>query len=603
MNNTSPEIPSTRDAAFRGRGALVTRPLPVPAEVPQSQVRRWELFAPVLNSCVAAAIDTARATLLEDAEGTLSEERRRLSFLAARELGARLEGLAGHTSAALVRLYLDPQELASAWRSEVGSFGLQQLSERLARAHGSSLVALGRRLHGSQCTALDMAERLAGLLTAAIDGERLSAHARNVVCTFYARHLENVLPGIAGRLAEPRDTSEETTRRNARDDDTVRAPIVPAEGRSSAVIAPRPVMEALRDAQLLALENDPITDLVALVCERLATTRAPYDPVAADRCIDAIDDIDRQIAAVSALGTLPRLVMHALHRLRPVLVQAALVHGARDPWLDALVGALCHGSLDLEERLDPRAELLDEICGDVLACYRGIDGELAVLVDDAVARLRQMNGRLGEIRHRARARALADRRRAAARSAADAICERLARRADLRPFLASAWHTALLQAHVRYGMASSAWQRMQTLGQTLLMADGNAFRRLRPALADALGLSIAESVTIEQHLDALQRTLDEPADPTILPSGAEVDTAGLDLTPIADAHPWLLADGGRRWLLVQPREGAGEVLLTDARARTLEWRSAEVLRREIASGTARPLISSDALNAWMVGRV
>lgn len=580
-------------------GALVTRPVPVPEALPSTMARRWELFAPVLQSCVIASVDAARRALLDDAEGTLSESRRSLSFHGAREIGARQEHLPAATSQALLQLFSEPNELAASWRSDVGSFALHQLSERLTRSNAAGLDALGRRLHGAAPSEpVLMAERLAGLLNSAVRGSELSNHARNVLCTFFARHLESVLPGLAGLSTRPAATAEapveDLTERRSRAVPAARPPVPPCD-------APRPVLEALRALQLEALEQEH--DFDAWLCSRvrvaLAAERVPYDVDAAERALGVIETSEQRFAALEEEATRPPLLLRALRRLRPVMALVSLRGSDQQSAMDSLLAALTQDCMDLESRSDPRTEALDEICGDVLACYRGETGELQRIAEETAARMRPIVSRQQEIRQRARSRALADRRRNAAKRAADAICERLSNRPELRPFIAEGWHAALVQAHIRFGADSAPWRRMLALGQSLLTAGSDDLAALRPALADALGMALAETMAVEQRLDALQRSLEQPADPTVLPSGVTGEPAPRDLSPLPDARPWLLADGRRRWLLVQPRDGDGEVLMADARAQKLQWYPVEALRSDFDAGRARLLTGAALMALWM----
>ena len=582
---------------LRRPGMLTAQPVPVPDELDAAQGRRWELFAPTLQACVVNAAMTARETLLEDAQRTPSETRRRLSFLAARELGAVAPSLREQSVAALVRLFVDVDSLARSWQSEVGAFALQQLCERLARTQTAALVAMSERLaNGEPCSAEEMAARLAGLLAAATGSDALSAHARNVVCAFYAQNLEAVLPGLSGRSSAPgavlpAGAGAPTPR--------VRGVAPAPMANQQADRIPRPVLDALRHAQLEALEEAPAVDLGELVESRLRVSRAPRDARDVERALGIIRREQARIEALCRDGVLPPLLATSLRQLAPVVARARLAPGgARHAELDTLIGALLHGTLDLAGGDDPRVELVERIRGDILACFRGDASELSELVDEAVSRLTALNRRQLEIRNRARTRALVDRRRQAARTAADRVCQRLTLREGLQPFLDLGWHSALVQAHIRYGADSIAWRRMLGLGQSLLTSDRSQLLRLRPALADALSLAIAESTSIEERLDALESTLETSAEPTLLPSGGTLE-ANFDARPIDADAPLLMEDGSRCWLLVQPREGAGQVLIADALARRMEWLEADALRVRLASGKVRPLHCAALLDVWM----
>lgn len=591
------QLPESASGSPRRRGMLTAQPVPVPEELDAAQGRRWELFAPTLNACVVTAAQTARETLLEDAQRTTSETRRRLSFLAARELGNTVATLREQTIGALVRLFVDVDSLARSWQSEVGAFALQQLCERLVRTQQAPLVAMSERLaNGKPCSADEMAARLAGLLAAAIDSDGLSAHARNVICAFYAQNLESVLPGLSGQHAAPGMPSAAGARPSAPRADGARR----SDGRPAGPERiPRPVLDALRHAQLEALEDAPPVDLVELVRSRLRDSRAPRNAEDVERAMSIIATEQQRIEAICRDGTLPPLLATSLRQLAPVVARARLAPGGeRHPEIDTLVGALLHGALDLAGGEDPRAELVERIRGDILACFRGDTGELTELVDEAIARLTALNGRQLEIRNRARTRALVERRRQAARNAADRVCQRLAVREGLQPFLELAWHSALVQAHIRYGADSIPWRRMLGLGQALLTSDRAQLLRLRPALADALSLAIAETTLIEERLDALECAVENASEPTLLPSGGTLE-ANFDARPLDADAPLLMEDGSRCWLLVQPRQGSGQVLIADALARRMEWLAADDLRARLGSGRVRTLHSEALLETWM----
>jgi hypothetical protein len=141
---------------------------------------------------------------------------------------------------------------------------------------------------------------------------------------------------------------------------------------------------------------------------------------------------------------------------------------------------------------------------------------------------------------------------------------------------------------------------MLDLGQELLVADPAGLQRLRPALVDALDLTEPDPTRVEQALDALARSLEQPADPTILPDGAPGPASSRDLSSLPDAHPLLLADGRRRWLQVQPEEGAGQVLLMDALALLPEWLRGDDLRVELEAGRVSVLDPDAVLTSWLL---
>ena len=579
----------------RRRPGLVVRPLPVPAELGSTAGRRWELFAPVLHACLLATVETARTALLEDAERTAAPERRRLSFVAARELTTLSASVPTRATAALVRLFDVPEELETGWQIRVGAFSLQQLTERLQRRDRAALSALARRLHGPPgCSAAQMAARLAGLLAATLDCEHCSAHGRNVAGAFFARHLEDVLPGLAGRssastagpspsrVPAPQARSQEPVRER-------RAPL------------PVPIARALTRAQLEALEAIPSPPLLeARVRAALETSPAPVDAEDCRRLLERIPVLDARLERMTTRRELPQPLQDALLRLHPVLVHAHLTSGNRDPD-DAtdLVTGLVRGCLDLEPGLgDPRETLVEELVGDLLACYVGRPADLGPVVQEALARLARLQSRQQQIRRRGRERASADRRRDRAREAAAAASDRLAQRQDLAGFIRGPWHRALMQAHLRFGPESTLWTRMLGLGQELLVADAAALERLRPALVDALDLTEPDPTRVEQTLDDLARSLEQPAEPTLLPSGTPGPASSRNPSPLPDAHPLLAAEGGRRWLLVQPQEGAGQVLLMDALALLPEWVRADDLRAGIDSGEVSVLDPDGVLTDW-----
>ncbi|MDZ7826612.1 MAG: hypothetical protein U5R48_12020 [Gammaproteobacteria bacterium] len=364
---------------------------------------------------------------------------------------------------------------------------------------------------------------------------------------------------------------------------------------------PVPIAGALTRAQLEALEATPSPPLLeARVRSALETSPAPVDAEDCRRLLERIPVLDARLERMTTRRELSQPLQDALLRLHPVLVHAHLTSGNRDPD-DAtdLVTGLVRGCLDLEPGLgDPRETLVEELVGDLLACYVGRPADLGPVVEEALARLQHLQSRQQQIRRRGRERASADRRRDRAREAAAAASDRLAQRRDLAGFIRGPWHRALMQAHLRFGPESALWTRMLELGQELLVADAAALERLRPALVDALGLTEPDPTRVEQTLDDLARSLEQPAEPTVLPSGAPAPASSRDLSPLPDADPLLLADGRRRWLLVQPEEGAGQVLLMDALALLPEWVRADDLRAGIDSGQVSVLDPDEVLADW-----
>jgi hypothetical protein len=567
--------------------------MPAPPELSGNAARRYELFAPALHACLHEAVEGAAADLFEDADRTRADDRRRLSFDAARALAAVRPTLRHRIEDALLRLFSDPDGLTAEWPGEVGAFTLEQLVDRLHRGHAETLEALGRRLHGRpdggrpgvRADAGAMAAQLAGLLAAVCAAGTLPSHARNVACAHFGRRLDAVLPALAGAPA-PRRT--DTDRRTA--------PLVPAGEPLAVRSVPRPVVDGLVSAQREALEGR-IPGALARRCRRAVDgSAARFDARAADRAVEALAEDDALVDALGRRGELPPPLREALARLAPVLARSHLQHGRPNARTTALVRALVDDLADLtSDARDPRHELLDDLCGDLLARYTGDEAGFAELVEGVRERLADARRRLGEIRRRARDRALMERRREAAREAADRICRRLAARDELRTFLDEAWHGALLQAHLRYGPEAAPWRRMLVLGQGLLTADRRALATLRPALADALSLAVADAPEAERVLDALAERLGAGLDPTVLPAGRPEPTDAADRSPLPDHHAWRLEDGRRRWLLVQPEEGHGQVLLSDPLARRLEWMPAAALREAIERGAARPLSAAALL--------
>ncbi|MEE4297796.1 MAG: DUF1631 family protein [Pseudomonadales bacterium] len=573
--------------------ALVARPLPAPEEFDATLRRRWALFAPALAACLRETLNRATDLLFEEADQAQANDRRRLAFDSARELAALARRLGQRDRDALVRLFVEPAELAACWQAETGAFALGQSAERLLRAHGDALVALHRRLHGHACAnGRPMADQLAGLLAATVGAEALSAHGRNVLCATWCRRLEGVLPGLAGASrsssgtaalgAPPRLVAERATK----------------EGGPRRVV-PRPVLDALTRAQLQGLEGATDADLRATVASSLATSRTPFDPAEADRALRMIREESDALALLRRDDRLPRATAQALGAVAPVLARAhceyAPPHAAALGFLEVVVGA----TLDLGETArDPRHQLLEDVSGDVLARFRGDVADLEELTEEAREQLVPLLERQLELRRRTRERALADRRRLQARNAADAVCAHLSARSELVPFLDQAWRGALVQAHLRYGQDSVPWRRMLVIGQTLLTARRMDLPELRPSIADALSLALPDAVEVEARVDSLYVALRKP--------GVEVQESIQATLPAvrasdrvhADALPWLLADGRRRWLLVQGQDGAGEVLLCDALGREVEWMDAAAFDAAVDAGEARPLVPKEVLGPY-----
>lgn len=589
--NASTDRVIMRTTSERRPDALVARPLPAPEEFDATVRRRWTLFAPALAACLRESLDRAAELLFEEADQAQANDRRRLAFASAKELASLARRLGDRDRSALVDLFVDPEALADSWQSETGAFALGQSAERLFRVHGDALVALHRRLHGHECAdGQPMANQLAGLLAATVRAEELSAHGRNVLCTTWARRLESVLPGLAGA---GRSSATAPIAAPLLKDDRL-----PGEDGPRRLV-PRPVLDALTRAQLQALEGTNEVDLRATIASSLATSRTPFDPAAADLALRMIREECDALAVLGRDDRLPRATRRALESAAPVLARLhceyAPPHASVLRFLELIVG----GTLDLGDTTrDPRHQLLEDIAGDVLARFRGDVADLEELTDEAAEQFAPVLERQLGLRRRARERALADRRRLQARNAAESICEHLSARRDLVPFLEQSWRGALIQAHLRYGQDSIPWRRMIVLGETLLTARRMDLPELRPSIADALSLVIPDAVEVETRIDGLYVALRKP--------GVEAEqTVEATLPPAVPSDrdhpselPWLLADGRRRWLVVQGREGAGEVLLCDALGRQVEWMDAFAFDAAVDAGEARRLVPTELLEPY-----
>ena len=574
-------IPGSR--APLGKETLVARPLPAPDEFDAARRRRWELFAPALAACLREALQRASEALFDEAGDTPAGDRRRLAFASATELAGRAQTLDARCRSALVRLFVDPNGLAEAWQAEVGAFALGQCAERLLRSRSDALIGLHRRLHRESIgDPAPVADMLAGLLAATFETERLSAHARNVLCTVWSRRLETVLPGLAGALGGAQRDPENTHREDGTDATAAAAPAGDA--------VPRPVLDALTRLQLLALEQPLKRDLAGQVVTHLASTRIPFDTAAAERALAAIRDEDARLGALCDDAACPAALAHVLPGLAPVLARVHCEYRPPHPGVVRLLNLLLTQTMDLgDDARDPRRQLLEDVVGDVLARFRGEPSDLDELFLDAASQLDDVTRRQQELRKRARDRALAERRRAHARRDADTICERLSTRDDLVPFVERAWRSALTQAHLRYGPDSVPWRRMLVLGQALLTAERADLATLRPSLADALSLVVTDAVEVEGTLDMLAAGLRAPGATVSLPTVRGTVPDGRARGVHRDDFPWRLEDGRRRWLLVQARDGGDEVLLGDALGRTLEWMSGEAFDAGVDAGRIVPL--------------
>lgn len=572
--------------------ALVARPLPAPEEFDSALRRRWALFAPALAACLRETLERASEVLFEEADQTEAQDRRRLAFASATELAGLARTLDGRCRSALVRLFVDPEGLATGWQSEIGAFALGQSTERLQRSHGPALLALHRRLHEQDCADdASAADQLAGLLAATFETRDLSAHGRNVLCATWCRRLERVLPGLAG-----------AQRSSARTSGSAPGPLgasPPASDGGPRRLVPRPVLDALTRAQLQALEGPAAADLGARIATWLASSRSPFDPAAADRALRVIRAEADALATLRGDDHLPSATGRALTAVAPVLARVhceyAPPHAATLRFVELLLGA----TLDLEDDArDPRHQLLEDVAGDVLARFRGDVADLLELTEDASEQLAPMLSRQRELRRRSRDRALIERRREHARRAADRICERLSARNDLVPFVERAWRGALTQAHMRYGPDSVPWRRMLILGQALLTARRAQLPELRPSIADALSLALPDAVEVETTLDELAETLRGPGADTEM-GQAQDNLAASDAQRVhREDLPWRLQDGRRRWLVVQARDGGGEVLVCDALGRDPEWLDAEAFDAAVEAGDIRPLDPAPLLERY-----
>lgn len=581
-----------RTLSDRRAEALVARPLPAPEEFDGPLRRRWTLFAPALAACLRETLDRASEQLFEEADQTQANDRRRLAFASATELAALGRTLDSRSRSALMRLFVDPLGLTEAWQSRTGAFALGQSVERLGRGHGPALAALHERLHDrEEEEPHGMADQLAGLLDATFDAAELSAHGRNVLCTTWCHRLESILPGLAGarRSGSAKTTSRPTPRKDG----------ASASDGGPRRLAPRPVLDALTRAQLQALEGPATTDLGTRIATRLAASRSPFDQSAADRALREIRAEAEVLAALAEDERVPRATGEALVSVAPVLARVHCEYAPPHAAALRFVGLLLSATIDLgDDGRDPRHMMLDDIAGDVLARFRGDVGDLLELTEDAREPLGALTDRQQELRRRARERALVERRREHARRATDLICERLSTRSELVSFVERAWRSALTQAHLRYGPDSVPWRRMLVLGQALLTARRRDLTQLRPSIADALSLALPDAVEVEATLDDLAAALRAPAPETELPT-ARTTTATTDSWQThREDLPWRLQDGRRRWLLVQAREGGGEVLLADALGRQTEWMDASDFDAAVAAGEIQQLDAQALLERY-----
>ena len=595
------QVREGRDEGDRTRrtSALVARPLPAPAGLSELATRRWELFAPALNASLLEAVQAASEALLTDADETAAADRRRLAFAAARALHARLPRLPQRIPSALAQLFLAPEALEESLQADVGAFAVQQLADRLLRADARALASLGNRLHGERgLSAPTMAARLAGLLDLVVDGPTLPTHARNVVCAFFARRLEVVLPGLAGRTRGPQREAPPTLDVPAppRIEPGAETPAPPAAP------APRALLQALTRLQQEALDDRPVTELAPRARKLACASRIPVAPEALEQGLLCAEAEARALEKLLEDRRVPGAVAAVVTRLAPVLARSAVSLGARHPGAGAFVATLLQGALDLADAdRDPRLPLLEDLCGEALVRYVDDDGVFCELLESAHGELSGLRQRQRDVRTRARERACADRRRACAREATATACARLALREGLTPLVEGGWRAALQLAHLRYGPGSVPWRRMLTLGDQLLLADRETLATLRPAVADALGLALPDATEAERLLDRVLARPGAPLDPGALETDETDATEDRAEHRFADGHAWLLPDGRRRWVLVQPTDGDGEVLLVDALARHLDWLPATTFAAWVDRGEAVPLDPDALLAGWLAG--
>jgi hypothetical protein len=345
-----------------------------------------------------------------------------------------------------------------------------------------------------------------------------------------------------------------------------------------------------------------VTELARRARKLANASRIPVDADALEEGLLRAEAEARALDALLEDRRVPDAVAAVVARLAPVLARSAVRLGARHPGAGAFVATLLQGTIDLTDAdRDPRVPLLEDLCGEALVRYVDDDGVFCELLENAHGELSGLRQRQRDVRQRARERACADRRRACAREATEAACARLALREGLKPLVEGGWRAALQLAHLRYGPGSVPWRRMQTLGDQLLVADRETLAALRPAVADALGLALPDATEAERLLDQVLARPGAPLDPGALET--EEAAAGEDRADhrFADAHPWLLPDGRRRWVLVQPADGEGEVLLVDALARHLDWLPATTFAAWVDAGEAVPLDPDALLADWLAG--
>jgi hypothetical protein len=582
---------------MRSSGPLVARPLRAPAGLSDIATRRWELFAPALNASLLEAVQAASEALLADADETAAADRRRLAFAAARALHGRLPELPRRIPNALAQLFLAPTELETAWRDSVGAFAFQQLADRLLRGDPAALAALGHRLHGERgLQAEAVAARLAGLLDQVIASDSLPTHARNVVCAFFARRMEAVIPGLAGQRRDSRREAPPTLQ-------TFTPPVVDTTALPTEVEppeVPRALEQALTRLQQQALDDASVNDLARSAARLVAASRVPVDQAALGAALERVQREEADLDTLLSDRRIPAAVAAILRRLLPILARSAVRLGGRHPGAAAFVATLVKHALDLSDPdRDQRADLIEDLCGEALVRFVDDDRIFCELLETAHSELAALGQRQREVRTRARDRAAAERRRVVAREAAEAACSRLLQREGLRPLVEGGWRNALQQAYLRYGAHSAPWQRLLTLGNDLLTADRDALETLRPAIADALGLALPDATDAERVLERVLAEPGEALDPTELPHSLPPRSdPGACGTFDADL-PLLLADGRRRWVLMQAGDADGEVLLGDALARKLEWIDGAALRLQVERGETSVLDAEPLLEDWL----
>ena len=355
-------------------------------------------------------------------------------------------------------------------------------------------------------------------------------------------------------------------------------------------------LDALTRAQLQALEDEAPADLSGQVRARLAAALTLQDPEAAHRGLLEIDAEVRCLTALcGAIDTSPLAATH-LRRLAPVLARIHVEHRAVHPAIAAWLETLVEATLDLSDAArDPRLQAIEDLVGDALARFTGAHIDVEEFLKEAYDRLQPNLRAQRERRERARDASMEERRLAQAESRADAICERLAVRTALAPFVESTWREALAQAQVRHGIDSPPWRRLLVLGQALLTHRTSDLRSDRAAFADALSLALPDAFAVEAELDALYDALELATDAPVAAAPLPSEDAATELPNVpVEAGPWRLEDGRRCWVL----HDDGDVLLSDALGRDLHWPTRESFDAALDAGEIRRLSAAPPLGLY-----